>query len=149
MESTMTLSNLLKAFKPIATPARLPTDPKLRRRTTFLKSVQEQLALLDNPELTRPLKVKGETRQQKIRPWHFQTPDGVVLAPRFGVRPLELAPGCTALKVGADHVNLKKALEALGAAASAGELDNALEAALPKATPKAKPGGKGQSNDPR
>jgi hypothetical protein len=131
MESTMTLSNLLKTFKPIATPARLPTDPKLRRRETFLKSVTEQLALLENPELTRAIKVKGETQQQKIRAWYFQTPDnGIVLAPKFGVRALEIAPGCTALKVG--KTDLKKALEGLGVAASAGELDAALEAALPK-----------------
>ena len=93
--------------------------------------MQEQLALLDNPELTRPLKVKGETRQQKIRAWWFDTPEGTVLAPRFGVRALELAPGRAALLVGKTD-DLKKALEALGAAASAGELDAALEAALPK-----------------
>ena len=60
----------------------------------------------------------------------IETPDGIVLAPRFGVRPLELAPGCTALKVG--KTDLKKALEGLGTAAHAGELDAALEAALPK-----------------
>jgi hypothetical protein len=53
------------------------------------------------------------------------------LAPRFGVRALELAPGCAALKVRKIE-EVKKALEGLAAAASAGELDAALEAALPQ-----------------
>jgi hypothetical protein len=134
-----TLPNLLKQFKPIAAPAR-DVDPKLRRRETFLRSVREQLALLDNPELTRALKVKGETRQQKIRAWWVETPEGTVLAPRFGVRALELAPGRSALLVGKTD-DLKKVLEGLGTAASAGELDAALEAALPK-PPKANTKGK-------
>jgi hypothetical protein len=132
MESTMaTLPNLLKQFKPIATPARLPTDPKLRRRETFMRSVREQISLLENPQLQRTVKVKGEEKLQTIRTWFFDTPDGIVLAPRFGVRALELAPGRSALLVGKTD-DLRKALEGLGAAASAGELDAALEAALPK-----------------
>ena len=87
------LANLLKQFKPIATPARV-ADPKLRRRETFMRSVREQLALLDNPELTRTLKVKGETQQQKIRAWWFETPEGIVLAPSLCVpkTPSELMP---------------------------------------------------------
>jgi hypothetical protein len=84
--------------------------------------VREQLALLENPEFTRTRQVKGVEQQQKIKPWFFDTPDGIVLAPRFGVRALELAPGCTALKVGKAD-DLKRALEGLGDAANAGELD--------------------------
>ena len=97
-----------------------------------MKAVKEQLALLENPELTRSLKVKGETTQQRVlcARW-FETPEGTALAPRFGVRALEIAPGCTALKVG-NKTDLKRLLEGLGAAAHAGELDAALEAALPK-----------------
>jgi hypothetical protein len=124
------IANLLKQFKPIATPARV-ADPKVRRRETFMASVREQLTLLDNPQLQRTVKIKGVEQQQKIRPWFFANSEGVVLAPKFGVRALELAPGCTALRIGKTD-DLRKALEALGAAASAGELDAALDAALPK-----------------
>ena len=124
------LPNLLKAYKPIAAPARPGADPKASRRETFLKSLREQLALLDNPNLTRTIKVKGEEKKVPIRAWWFETPDGTVLAPRFGMRGLELAPGCTALKV--NRAELKKALDGLAAAASAGELDAALEPKPPR-----------------
>jgi hypothetical protein len=49
-----------------------------------MASVREQLALLDNPQLTRTVKIKGNETQLKIRPWWFANTEGIVLAPKFG-----------------------------------------------------------------
>ena len=127
MESIMApvLANLLKTFRPIAAPARTANDPKQQRRNTFLAAVREQIALLEDPARTKTIRVKGEERQIKIKPWWYTADGDTVLAPRFGTRPIELAPGATALKVA--KAELRKALEGLAAAASAGELDVILE----------------------
>ncbi len=133
---TPVLPTLFKSFRPIAAPPRT-TDPKLKRRETFAAGIREQLQLLENPKLTRTIKVKGEERQMHIRPWWYESGGETVLAPKFGVRNLELSPGCTALKV--SKSDLKKVLTALGEAAAAGELDDALARAQPAPKQQKKP----------
>ena len=127
------LTNLLKTYRPIAAPARV-ADPKLKRRETFIAALKEQIALADNPKLTKPVKTKEGTKDVAVRCWWYESGGETVLAPKFGVRNLELSPGCGALKV--SRADLKKVLTALAEAAAAGELDDALARAQPAAKPK-------------
>jgi len=129
------LPTLLKNFKAVAAPART-ADPKTIRRQTFMKAVSEQMQMIDNPQLTRAVKVKGgETKAVPVKPWFFDSADGLILQPKFGVRSVELAPGANALRL-SNRGELKKALEGLAAAAAAGELDDALARAQPAPKPK-------------
>ncbi len=127
------LSTLLKSA--VKAPARPTADPKLRRRQVFSAAVKEQISLLENPKTGRIVKLKGgESKQVPIRSWIYETPDGLVIAPKFGVRALELAPGLTALKIA--KADAKKVLAALVEATAAGELDAQLAAATPTPKPK-------------
>jgi hypothetical protein len=136
----MTLAALLKTYRPVAAPTRV-TDPKLHRRNAFRAAVEERIKLLADPSLTRTIKTKDGSKQVAVRPWWTETKDGVVVSPRYGVQPLRLAPGCTALKL--PDGDVKKAPDALAEAAAAGDLDAALAAAVPKAPPARKAKGKG------
>ena len=120
----------------IKAPARPAADPKAMRRATFIKAVKEQLQLVNDPATTRTVKVKGVERQIKIKPWFYTTTEGdTILAPKFGVRALELGPGLTALKV-TTKADLKRVLEQLETATQSGELDSQLAAATPAPKPK-------------
>src|SRR5690348_3110943 len=70
------------------------TDPVQERRNRIIVRLEEQKALLSNPNMTRAVTEKGETKQQKIRSWVRPAPDGsLVFFVRAGFGPLELAKG--------------------------------------------------------
>ncbi len=127
-----TLKALLKSYSPTTAPARpgRSADPITARREKFLRAINDQLALVDDPEATRSVRrkpkagangaaVKGRVETAvKIKPWWSTDAAGaVVLTPRFGLAPLQWAPGQTSLMIGRpdDHA-LKHALQQLAAA---------------------------------
>ena len=75
----------------------------------------------------------GERKQvenaTRVKQWWWKSPTGkVVLALRYGAKPLEIAKGKNAIEVG-DMEGLVAALEAVKEAVQAGELDAQIEQA--------------------
>ena len=75
----------------------------------------------------------GERKQVesaiRVKQWWWKSPTGkVVLALRYGAKPLEIAKGKNAIEVG-DMDGLVAALEAVKEAVQAGELDTQIEQA--------------------
>ncbi len=75
----------------------------------------------------------GERRQieiaTRVKPWWWKSPTGkVMVAVRYGAKPIELAKGKNAIEVGTMD-DLIAALEAVKDAVTAGELDPQIEQA--------------------
>ncbi len=125
----------------------LTPSPIEQKRYKLISKLKDQLALLENPDLTvtrkRVREVDGEKLvEQKtvpVRPWWKQTLDGnVVLVIRSGLKRIEFEKGKTAIVLPSID-ELPKVLNGLIDAVQTGELDHLLEtkAALP-AVPKRK-----------
>ena len=107
-------------------------DPIQMRRTKFIAKLEEQKQLLKDPNHVRTVqrwtKVNGErqavTKQQAVRPWWKTDPSGqVVMAVKFGAKPIEFERGKAGIAVGSKE-KLPAVIDALIAAVRAGELDD-------------------------
>jgi hypothetical protein len=115
-------------------------DPVMDRRNRIVTRLEEQKALIANPNLTRSVTEKGVTKQVKIRSWTRPAADGsVVFFVKAGFKPLELAKGKPGVLVPATDM-LPSVIDTLIQAVRNGELDDALAAAAAssKRKPKAK-----------
>src|SRR5690349_7111033 len=91
------LSSLALTSLPLAASV---SDPVQERRNRIVVRLEEQKALLSNPNLTRAVTEKGTTKQQKIRSWVRQGPDGgIVFFVRAGFQTIELAKGKSGVAV--------------------------------------------------
>lgn len=116
----------------------LTPSPIEKKRHQLVAALKDQLALLDDPTLSRArrkwLEVDGERiltqKTTPVRPWWKQTPDGkVMLFVRSGVKRIEFEKGKSAIVLpGAEE--LPKLIKGLIEAAQTGELDHFLEGKL-------------------
>jgi len=123
------LQSLLKSYRPVVVEkTKAPADPTTRRREKFVTALKEQLALLDNPKLTR----KKRNKEVAVRSWVVSTADGACFIPKWGVRPLALSPGKPGLLLGqvADPPAVRDLIGKLVQATEAGELDTLLAQAV-------------------
>ena len=113
------------------------TDPVLRRRARLIERLEQQKQLVADPHyhLTEQRWVKSEDgskqlvdRAKRIKKWWRTDVTGnVSLVVRHGARPIEIQAGKPAIAVG-DKTKLPEVLDALIAAAKAGEVDDTLSA---------------------
>ena len=124
---------VLKSLSFAALP-KASTDPVHIRRAKLIGRLEEQKALLDDPNLIRTtqrtVKEDGEkrivTKQQKVRPWWRTHSAGrLFMAIRFGGRPVEFEKGKSAVSV-ASMDKLPAVITTLIEAVRAGELDDVL-----------------------
>lgn len=110
------------------------TDPVHIRRAKLIARLEEQKALLDNPNLIRTVqrtvKEAGEkqivTKQQKVRSWWRTDSAGhLFMSIRFGGRPVEFERGKSAVSVSSMD-KLPTVITTLIEAVRAGELDDVL-----------------------
>lgn len=108
------------------------TDPVHIRRAKLIARLEEQKALLDNPNLIRTVqrtvKEGGEkqivSKQQKVRPWWRTDSAGhLFMSIRFGGRPVEFEKGKSAVSVPSKE-KLPAVITTLIEAVRAGELDD-------------------------
>ena len=121
----------LKALNFIAAPKTI-NDPVVRRRAKLMERVRLQIQLFENPEL----KITEQKWQQALdgtkqllprhkrikRWWRTDHLGNTTLVVRYGAKPIEFAPGKTAIAVG-DKNRVPEVLNAVLAATAAGELD--------------------------
>ena len=121
----------LKALNFIAAPKTI-NDPVVRRRAKLMERVRLQIQLYENPEL----KITEQKWQQapdgtkQLLPrhkrikrwWRTDHLGNTTLVVRYGAKPIEFAPGKTAIAVG-DKNRVPEVLNAVLAATAAGELD--------------------------
>ena len=121
----------LKALNFIPAPKTI-NDPVVRRRAKLMERLQLQIDLFANPEL----KITQQTWQQtpdgtkQLLPrhkcikrwWRTDHLGQTTLVIRYGAKPIEFAPGKTAIAVG-DKQRVPEVLNAVLAATAAGELD--------------------------
>ena len=110
-------------------------DPVIHRRNKLIVRLQQQIALVQDPNftLTRQKWIADEQGvkqlrelRKKVRPWWRIDPTGaVVLTVRYGARVIEFAPGKAAIAVGKKD-RLVQTIETVIAAVEAGELDSIL-----------------------
>ena len=122
----------LKALNFIAAPKTI-NDPVVRRRAKLMERVRLQIQLYENPEL----KITEQKWQQapdgtkQLLPrhkrikrwWRTDHLGNTTLVVRYGAKPIEFAPGKTAIAVG-DKNRVPEVLNAVLAATAAGELDS-------------------------
>ena len=112
-------------------------DPKILRRKKLIAKIEEQIQLATDPNF-QPMKtkwIKDEygsdqkvTVPKRVKRWWNENLDGtVVLAIRYGSKPLELAKGKAGIALENDGA-VVPALEQIKAGVAAGELDSLLEA---------------------
>ena len=110
------------------------TDPVHIRRAKLISRLEEQKALLDNPNLIRTVQRavrEGEekrivSKQQKVRPWWRTDSAGhLFMSIRFGGRPVEFEKGKSAVSVPSMD-KLPAVITTLIEAVRAGELDDVL-----------------------
>lgn len=110
------------------------TDATQVRREKLIGRLEEQKALLDNPNLIRTIqrsiKENGEKRivskQHKVRPWWRSDSAGqLFMSIRFGGRPVEFEKGKSAVSVPSKE-KLPTVITTLIEAVRAGELDDVL-----------------------
>jgi hypothetical protein len=110
------------------------SDPVHIRRAKLIARLEEQKALLDDPNLIRTVqrtvKDGGEkrivTKQQKVRPWWRTDSAGhLFMSIRVGGRPVEFEKGKSAVSVPAKD-KLPTVITTLIEAVRAGELDDIL-----------------------
>ena len=130
---------ILKSFNFAPIPDLHPS-PEQHRRIKLVERLQEQKALLVNPnhQRTAPRWVERdgnrvrEDQQVNVKRWWSQTPDGkVILMPKFGLRPIEFEKGKPGILLEKES-QLGAALDNLIAATNAGELDPLLSKAKSK-----------------
>ena len=129
--------SVLKSLTFIQAPAKLSSDPKLRRRQRLIDRIEQQRKLADDPNFTVTVRrwikdangVKQPVdRQKRIKPWWKTDETGrLVLVLKNGLKTMEIEKGKPGIVVGA-QTRLEGVLETLIAATRAGELDAALEA---------------------
>ena len=128
--------SVLKTLNFVAVPKRT-NDPLVQRRNKLITQLQQQRALAEDPNLiviTQRWR-KGEDggkrlveRQKRVKRWWSEDMLGhCVLTVRYGAKLLEFERGKAAIAVG-DKVNLIPTIDAVLAAAAAGELDAAITA---------------------
>ncbi len=118
-------------------------SPTIVRRTKLTGKIQAQISLAKAAvvgDVFTAKRVKfvtdaasGERKpveiNTRVKPWWFSTPAGkLVLALRYGAKPLEISKGKNAIEV-ADMDDLIATLEVIKDAAHAGELDAQIEQA--------------------
>lgn len=110
------------------------TDPIHIRRAKLISRLEEQRALLDDPNLIRTtqrtVKEGGEkrivTKQQKVRPWwRIDSSGHLFMSIRFGGRAVEFEKGKSAVSV-LSKDKLPAVITTLIEAVRAGELDDIL-----------------------
>jgi hypothetical protein len=110
------------------------TDPVHIRRAKLITRLEEQKALLDDPNLIRTtqrtVKENGEKRivskQHKVKPWwRTDTAGHLFMSIRFGGKPVEFEKGKSAVSVPSKD-KLPAVMTTLIEAARAGELDEIL-----------------------
>jgi len=113
------------------------TDPVQIRRAKLISRLEEQKALLDDPNLIRTtqrtVKEGDEKRivskQQKVRPWwRIDSTGHLFMSIRFGGRPVEFEKGKSAVSVPSKE-KLPAVITTLIEAVRAGELDDILSQA--------------------
>ena len=137
---------ILKSLTFTTVPAR-SHDPIANRRTKLAERLEEQKKLLANPSYVRTVQRwtgKGDERrqvekQQRVRPWWRADANGnVVLSVYYGTKPIEFEKGKAGIAV-ASRDKLPSLIDALVAAAKAGELDGLIAASgKPVGAPKAR-----------
>lgn len=137
----MSKSKLLASLNIAERPAMGSVDPVMHRRRKLIARLEEQAAMakaalagetyesftdkwVEDPETGVKKKISVPRR---IKRWYFDFNGSVYLEIRYGNRPLELAPGKSAIEVG-DKEKLPEVIETLIAAIQAGELDDKLMA---------------------
>ena len=121
----------LKALNFITAPKTI-NDPIVRRRAKLMERLQLQIELFANPELKITEQKWQQTpdgtkqllpRHKRIKRWWRTDHLGqTTLVVRYGAKPIEFAPGKTAIAVG-DKNCVPEVLSAVLAATAAGELD--------------------------
>jgi hypothetical protein len=126
---------ILKSLTFTAVPAR-SHDPVAGRRNKLIERLEEQKKLIANPSYVRTVQRwtgKGDERrqvekQQRVRPWWRADANGsVVLSVYYGTKPIEFEKGKAGIAV-ASRDKLPALIDALVAAAKAGELDGLIAA---------------------
>lgn len=121
----------------IVTMPRSVVDPVQTRRIKLVGRLEEQLQLLQNPDLVRKqqrwVTKDGEkqlvSKDQRVRPWWKTDAAGhLYLVVRYGGKPLEFEKGKAAIAVPAKD-KLSSVIETLIAAVRGGELDEILGSA--------------------
>jgi hypothetical protein len=121
----------LKALNFIPAPKTI-LDPVVRRRAKLMERLRLQIELFANPELKITEQRWQQTpdgtkqllpRHKRIKRWWRTDYLGhTTLVVRYGAKPIEFAPGKTAIAVG-DKNRVPEVLNAVLAATAAGELD--------------------------
>jgi hypothetical protein len=120
----------------------LAPSPIEKKRHQLMAALKDQLALLEQPDLTKSRKkwieVDGERiltqKDIPVRPWWKQTLDGkVMFFVRSGLKRIEFEKGKSAIVLSAMD-DLPKLIKGLIDAAMSGELDHLLEGKI-KPTP--------------
>ena len=118
-------------------------SPIEKKRQHLVSALNDQLALLEQPDLTKSRKkwveVDGERiltqRSVPIRPWWRPTSDGkVMFFVRSGVRRLEFEKGKAAISLSRLD-ELPKLIQGLIDATKTGELDHLLEGKIKQVPP--------------
>ena len=108
------------------------TDPVVHRRNKLITRLTQQISLVQDPNftLTRSKWVDGENGKElretkkRVRPW-WRVADAsgnVILAIRYGAKPIEFEKGKAAIMVGKKD-QLIPVIQTVIAAVEAGELD--------------------------
>ena len=129
--------NALKALNLVAMPKLNKQDPKQQRRRKLLTQLDQQrgLALDPNYVVARQKWVKQENGDKqlvnapkRVKRWWREDADGnCFFVVRYGSKPLALAAGKEAIAVGGKD-KLVGVIDAVIAAAKAGELDDMISA---------------------
>jgi|694.fasta_scaffold29524_10 hypothetical protein len=117
--------------------------PIEKKRHQLMAALKDQLALLEQPDLTRSRKKWIEIDGQRVlthktvpvRRWWKETLDGkIMLFLRAGVKRIEFEKGKSAIVL-ATIDDLSKTIKGLMDATSNGELDHLLDAKVPQSLP--------------
>lgn len=127
----------LKSLQFVSVPKSLNSDPKLARRNKLLTQLQQQLALAKDESFVvkRQKWVKQEDGSKQLvdlpkrvkRWWRMDATGNCYLLIRYGSKIISPTPDKGAIAIG-NKTNLVGTIEAVIAAAQAGELDSAMEA---------------------
>jgi hypothetical protein len=104
-------------------------DPVQARRDKIIAKLNEQLALLADPNFQRTVRKKGGVEvQKKVSKWFVTSPDGIsnTFFVRFGHKPLEFEKGKAGITCAPDK--LPDVIDLIIAAVKSGELDAQLAA---------------------
>jgi hypothetical protein len=127
--------NALKALNIVALPKLSSSDPAMKRRVKLLTQLEQQLELAKDPNFfvsTQKWRKQEDgskqlvEKQKRVKKWWVADMMGnCFFTVRYGSKMLELEKGKSAINVG-DKENLVAVIEAVIAAARAGELDAVL-----------------------